>query len=351
MKKVILSLSLVIGFCVAAMAQITITQSNAPTAGNIAVTYSDTNYIGKTVGNAGANQLWNFSTWTNHTQSIEHFVNPSTLTGFSNFPTANLGVLQEDGTEVYFNSSSTSFNTLGVFVDYTGNADFIPLKYNPSDKNITFPSTYNTTFTGTYNFNISIAYSSPPIDSIRVVSSVAYNSVVDGWGTINTPSHSNVPCLRQKVRKITNNTIYVHYIVWIPSQNTVDTTYDYNWWSNSYNTMVARMQTDSAGTVTLANWLGLYVPEGVSEVNPKAVKDLKVFPNPSSSQTTITFSPLKMEGELEVYNTLGQLVYTEKLAKGSFNTEINIENFKNGLYKVILRQNAAIVAQESLLKN
>ncbi len=351
MKRIYLLFSLIIMLSFAAKAQITLTQSNAPTTGNVVVTYSDTNYVGKSVGSAGANQTWNFTSWANNVQTVDQLVNPTTLSGYSNFPTANLGILHQDGSEAYLKSSSTDFNTLGAYVDYTGNADFIPLKYNPYEENLSFPSTYNTTFSGTYNYSSSVAYALyPPFDSARLTATVAYTSIIDGWGTVSTPSHSNVNCLRQKIRKVTNQSMYIHYITWILYTNTKDTTYDYNWWSDSYNYMVAQMQTDSAGGVTSASWLYQYSPLGITE-NIKAKQELKLYPNPASNQTTISFSPMNEEGELQVYNMLGQIVYNEKIAKGSSFSELNIQNYKAGLYKVLIKEKGILIGQGSLIKN
>ena len=48
---------------------------------------------------------------------------------------------------------------------------------------------------------------------------------------------------------------------------------------------------------------------------------------------------------------LGQLVQTIKIEKASNNKEINIQNYKAGLYKIILREKGEIKGEVSLIKN
>ncbi len=78
--------------------------------------------------------------------------------------------------------------------------------------------------------------------------------------------------------------------------------------------------------------------------------DISVYPNPSSNKITINYSQLINNGELLIYNTLGQLMYEEKLTKASSQKEINTHNFRAGLYKIVLREKGIIKASLSLIK-
>ena len=116
----------------------------------------------------------------------------------------------------------------------------------------------------------------------------------------------------------------------------------------SYGAHIWVVKTDSLGNAPGMHYLDL----GIKEINKLSSKgDIKAFPNPATNQTTIVFPQLKGEGELQIYNTLGQLVYQEKLAKASSQKEINIQSFKIGLYKVIVREKGIIKGQVSLIKN
>ena len=84
---------------------------------------------------------------------------------------------------------------------------------------------------------------------------------------------------------------------------------------------------------------------------PKIYKeDIKIYPNPATNQTTITYPLLNSEGELLLYNMLGQIVYEEKLVEGSSYTKLNLQNYKAGLYKVLLRENGIIKGEGSVVK-
>jgi len=63
---------------------------------------------------------------------------------------------------------------------------------------------------------------------------------------------------------------------------------------------------------------------------------LNIFPNPATTQTTITYPKQYKENQLQIYNMLGQLVYEEKLQKSTNQTTINTSKLQSGIYKIIL---------------
>jgi len=68
---------------------------------------------------------------------------------------------------------------------------------------------------------------------------------------------------------------------------------------------------------------------------------IKVYPNPATTQATITYPQQNKESQLQIYNMLGQLVYEEKLSKGSSQTSIDTRTYKKGLYKVVVGESGA----------
>ncbi len=82
-------------------------------------------------------------------------------------------------------------------------------------------------------------------------------------------------------------------------------------------------------------------PTGVEEYNYTQKGELQIFPNPATIQATITYPQQNKEIQLQIYNMLGQMIYEEKLAKGSSQTTINITGFKPGLYKVVVGESSA----------
>ena len=88
---------------------------------------------------------------------------------------------------------------------------------------------------------------------------------------------------------------------------------------------------------------------GIEEIKP--IKEaIRIFPNPATNQTTIAYSQLKEEGTIHIYNLLGQIVYEEKIDKGSSQTKLSIQNYKAGLYKVIVREKGMMIGEVSLVK-
>jgi hypothetical protein len=67
---------------------------------------------------------------------------------------------------------------------------------------------------------------------------------------------------------------------------------------------------------------------------------LSIFPNPATTQTTITYPIVEKALTLQIYNMLGQVVYEEKLSKGSSQTTIDTRAYKKGLYKVMVGESS-----------
>jgi len=104
------------------------------------------------------------------------------------------------------------------------------------------------------------------------------------------------------------------------------------------------VKTDSNGYAPGMNSLG------VNEVNKGNKGEVRIFPNPATNHTTIAYPQLKEEGDIQIYNILGQIVYKEKLVKGSSQTKLSIQHLKAGLYKVIAREKGIIKGEVSLVK-
>ena len=75
-------------------------------------------------------------------------------------------------------------------------------------------------------------------------------------------------------------------------------------------------------------------PLGIFDLQKKT-ETFEVFPNPATTQTTITYPTAEKAMMLQIYNMLGQKVYEEKLSKGSSQAIINTSGINSGLYKVV----------------
>jgi hypothetical protein len=81
-------------------------------------------------------------------------------------------------------------------------------------------------------------------------------------------------------------------------------------------------------------------PTGIEEYYYRQKGELQIYPNPATTQTTITYLQLNKESQLQIYNMLGQIVYEEKLSKGSSQTTLNTTGYKPGLYKVVVGESS-----------
>ena len=84
----------------------------------------------------------------------------------------------------------------------------------------------------------------------------------------------------------------------------------------------------------------------ISCINPF----INIYPNPAKEQIIITYPQLNANGQIQVYNTLGQIVYEENLIKSSSQLKLNIQNYKTGLYKVVIKDKGIIKGCVSLMK-
>lgn len=72
----------------------------------------------------------------------------------------------------------------------------------------------------------------------------------------------------------------------------------------------------------------------VKENEPSLDSGLTVFPNPVLGQqsVTLTFAPLSFDSEINLVNSLGQLVQTLALEKGNSELQVEFDNLPKGAY-------------------
>lgn len=70
--------------------------------------------------------------------------------------------------------------------------------------------------------------------------------------------------------------------------------------------------------------------------NQAANTKVKVFPNPVFQNGSVSVSALYTKGEINVYNSLGMLVYTKKIT--SQLTRANISGLSKGIYSMVIKQ-------------
>jgi hypothetical protein len=307
-------------------AQITITQSDMPHAGNTYITAYDTtpNVI---PGGAGPGQTWNLSAIKNQYVDSLIFVTPSATPYFSYFPTSNLACHTILGGPIkgygysYFILNSNSYQFEGIFMLGPG------VELETSDPYVTesFPINYLTHWSNSVR---QIAKMPLGSDSTEEIMRISTYDTVDAWGTVTT-SEGTFSVLRVKEISMP---AYDSVFYYAPSTgwNFLHVTTpvkgeSYSWWGNGKGGDIAQLDYDSlGGHIKVARYLKV-TNAGITELN--SISTVQVYPNPALNSITIE-TPLK--SEIEILNIHGQLI--ESLVANNNKAIIDISSFPSGVY-------------------
>lgn len=125
---------------------------------------------------------------------------------------------------------------------------------------------------------------------------------------------------------------------------------NFNLWGNSMDdiTVVAFVQNMTTKEVYQAAFVNSPTSTGISE-DARAIA-LKVFPNPFSNQTNVSYQVDGMENvSIRILNIAGQQVYSNDLGlqtSGTHNLQINADNFASGIYVMNLMIGSKIVSHK-----
>ena len=198
-------------FTATLFSQITVTNSDVLDVGDVFYQAHDTlpsSLI--SVGNAGANQTWDFSSLRVHEYDTIEVLDPF-ISSFASFhPTANLCIDNDEG-YMYIKKDANGAFILGVD-DIVLNPSllYVPLPLNANTTGSTIPITIDSTIFDPFILSLIISdtlapYISYPvvadkIDSIRVIVTESSDYEVDAWGTISIQL-GTFDCLRLKTER------------------------------------------------------------------------------------------------------------------------------------------------------
>ena len=75
-------------------------------------------------------------------------------------------------------------------------------------------------------------------------------------------------------------------------------------------------------------------------------KEIKVFPNPSSEFANIILPLNHSASTLEIYDVIGNMIYSNKLAESKYNYKINLADFRSGIYQIVISSNDKITTEK-----
>lgn len=231
MKKHLFFFTLALCSTLSITAQITFTAADFPNIGETYVTIECDVNASISIGQAGANQTYDFSSLVGIDSIGNTFVDPASTPGASAFPSATIATsgLDENEGFLYLQESATEIVTLGFYVDVSedGSGEFLASIYNPTQKIIEFPTTFNTSYTDNDALSFTVEDDSGFADSIRNTNTTVREVLFDAYGTVITPD-GTYACLRERTYSSTlTSTEALVNGIWVPIQSFefVDTSY------------------------------------------------------------------------------------------------------------------------------
>lgn len=273
-----------------------------------------------TVGGAGLN--WDYSTgyFVVSDTSFTSFITPASVpNGWgSNFPTSDLAEYRAASSFVWFYElSSTGLYMDGMFDGASFGAG--KMDYNPDFLSIPAPFTYNSSRNYTSRL---VVLGNQNGYNLRIIEHEVQSIKGDAYGTIKTPVSTFSNTLRLHTFRYKYDSIYVdslnngNYIL-SSSYGPVDSADNYLWYSIAQKAVVASVYFQGSGSKmfsTFANYFDFnLVPNSVHKMSVS--KSVSIYPNPAINQP-VNFSLLEnlLATNLLVYNSIGQLIRSEKIA-------------------------------------
>jgi len=110
---------------------------------------------------------------------------------------------------------------------------------------------------------------------------------------------------------------------------------------------------DISYTIEIWNFLKKFRLSNSQNINDLSENNIQIFPNPTNSLLTITF-PLQYMNDfnlIEIYNTLGELVYSQKIHSLQNQITINLSDLSEGIYFLEILQKNKLLQNKIIIKN
>lgn len=344
-------------------AQITVTSATFPAAGDTLRFGYDESPVGFNPATPpGGNQTWDFSGLTKNKEDKVIYRPASTGMHASDFPGAEL--VQPGATrETYYNVTNDKFEALGYAGDDPVLGLDVIVHFSPAIIERRAPLNFFDITQQTTNQTLLFAIDQIPDsllgglpvtpDSIRLRINAQRLDVVDGYGTCLIPG-GTYPVLRMKRTEYTTINVDAYIsspfpLGWIDVTSFLggtdigqflgtDTTTTFRFYSNTEKEeiAVATMSSDLSNVTRIAykNTQTTAAPE----INAPGSVGISAFPNPAVDWVRFDCINLPQDDyTLKIFNILGNLVWEENdQMVGNRSIEVELENFKKGLYSYSL---------------
>ncbi len=315
-------------------AQITITSSHLPFAGQTYVNANDDTYSA-TIPPGGANQTWNYTGLLNTELDTTAFLSAAATPYASSFPGSNLAIYtMSDSLYLYLTT-----NTNGLYIDgyYFNNANppfgqnAIP--FNPSNLFVPTPFTYQDTRTNTYKYVIDIDSVLP---HLRFVHHVEQSFLGDGYGTLQLPSATYNNTLRIKSTELQMDSLLFDTIgngsYFLIDPPVVSQHSSFLWFRASQPSLLLNLASDSLGIIG-ENSSYLYASAtSVQETPAQKATNVRVYPNPARDFVQVS---LLKEGDRNTLFRLSDIqgrVIRETSLEGMSQYAFYVNHLSAGVY-------------------
>ena len=337
MKKILLSVSAFLTLTLVSSAQTINIEDMTPPAGSV-FTQENSDYISP--GPSGANQYWDLSGMTSNQTYNTTISNPAGLPGAENFPTATFASLIEGQESIAY--SAVIDNRIELVGFYTPT---IYMTYLNSQTQLQFPLSYQSTFSDTYERygDFGGGVGSQEIGET--------SSVIDGYGTLVTPSgtFTDVLRLKQDVESFHNTTSNGEVISSMPY-----TSVSYSFYKLGFTAPLASIvaselsgQTSQFATYLISSTVGV---DKLSRVN-----NITIFPVPVVNDFTINLDlQTTCEVTFNLFSVDGRIVSrlgNEFLPKGENTLSFNLsESITGGVYFVQIKTPESVTMEKIVVQ-
>lgn len=343
MKKIFLLCFLTaVGFT--AKAQITITDSDMPSPGNVFYQSIPDTLLGLDLSQTGTSFVWDYSSMTAIAQTRDTFISISDVPFAIRFQlplSANLVQylptpdsvgpfsLGGEGYQVY-RKGSVNYEDLGV----GGELNSLPLVFanDPTDKVYFFPLTY-----GDMDSSVSVAEIAVP-NLFYIRQERKRINTVDGWGDLISP-YGTFSAIRIKSEITGRDTISFDTLA---VGFNIPTTTEYKWLGNGHGVPLLQINTnriDSLGgmevttSIRYQDSLRVFGPNSI--LAPKA-KRLTMYPNPANEQVRLDWAgQLRPGATLKVVDMQGRVILENEL--NGYSVQLMLHSFSSGTYLVQIK--------------
>jgi hypothetical protein len=387
MKKTITTLTLLVGFLFS-NAQITLDQSNVPQSG----TYTETRdyvFSGIALPAEGANQVYDYSSMSLPTTTVNINYQPATRPEFSNstryfvgngvvgpiavsaeyYTSIDANGLYDTGS--YVLPSSQSLQTI------TGNAnDVIVFPGNLSafslpSANLPFPATFGSQVSSNFDFvtDFQLTVGAFGLNSTpgQNVQSVVKTVEVVGYGqlTLPVPSGQSIPydVLMVKQEEVITNNVFLAGApapqallnAFGVTQGQVTTNAAYVFYAENYEVPIAFFIMDENFTQVDQMFYDMDLLQVLSVNQNEFENSISMYPNPASNQVNITRqSNNKPIDAINIYDISGKFVKSvdkNQFSDASSRINIDVSDLSNGTYLVKINSGNLYTTKKMVVAN